>query len=204
MSRRAASMDRTSGKAMVASLRAVCRVTSIVMALLLLAMVVVMNALVVTRYLFSYSAPWTEEISRYAMIWMVMLGAGVLTLFDDHIALHLLVDKLPRRARPWQRLLVQMCILASALLIVWEGVRFAVGMKTVMSTALGTSMFYAAVSVPIGALLIAFFAAIRVAIEAADIAGARPPAIPDQFEFMDNSFKPVADTPGPASHHGPQ
>ena len=132
-----------------------------------------------------------------------MLGAGVLTLFDDHITLGLLVDKLPRRASPWQRLLVQLVVLATALLMLWEGIKFAQGMRTMMSTALGVQMVYAAVSVPIGALLIAVFAGVRIFIELADIAGASPPAIPGQLEFMDNSFKAVAD-PGlddPAAAH---
>ncbi len=188
---------------MVASLRAVCRAASVVMVLLLLLMVVVMNALVVTRYAFSYSAPWTEEVTRYAMVWMVMLGAGVLTLFDDHIALNLVADRLPRRVRPWQRLFVQLCVLAAGLLITWEGVRFALGMRSVMSTAIGVSMVHAAVAVPIGALIISAFAAVRVVVELADIVGARPPSLPDQFEFMDNSFKPVADAglqAGSAAH----
>lgn len=173
------------------------------MALLLALMVVVMCALVLTRYAFSYSAPWTEELVRYAMVWMVMLGAGVLALFDDHITLGLLVDKLPRRVRPWQRLLVQLVVLATALLILWEGIRFAQGMRTMMSTALGVQMVYAAVSVPIGALLIAVSAGVRIVIELADIAGATPPAMPDQLEFMDNTFKALAD-PGlhdPAAAH---
>lgn len=159
------------------------------MVLLLILMIVVINMLVVTRYIFSYSAPWTEEVTRYSMIWLVMLGAGVLTLFDDHITLNLVVDKLPRRARRWQRLLVQVCVFLTAVLIAWEGVHFAAGMQSVVSTALGVSMLYAALSIPLGAALIAAFAAVRIVLEIADIRGTKSPQLPEQHEFMDNSFK---------------
>lgn len=186
---------------MVSTLRAVCRAASVAMVLLMATMVVVINALVVTRYAFSYSAPWTEEITRYAMIWLVMLGAGVLTLFDDHIALNLVVDKLSRRVRPWQRLLVQLLVLGCALLIAWEGFPFAIGLRPVLATGLQVSMFYAAIAVPVGGVLIAVLALVRIAIEIAGIRGAKPPAIPDQFEFMDNSFKPVEDAAAAPSAH---
>ncbi len=199
----------TTSQPLLASMRAVCRLASISMLVLMVIMVIVMNALVVTRYLFAYSAPWTEEVTRYAMVWLVMLGAGVLALFDDHITLNMAVDLLPARVRAWQRLLVQLFVFAIALLILWKGVLFAHGMGEVIAPALQVSMIYAAVSVPIGAALIAIFTAIRVVVEIAGIFGAKAPTLPDQFEFMDNSFKPADDSSevgasaaGSAAHGG--
>lgn len=40
---------------------------------------------VLSRYLLKISAPWTEELGRYAMIYMVMLGAGWAVYADNHI-----------------------------------------------------------------------------------------------------------------------
>jgi TRAP-type C4-dicarboxylate transport system permease small subunit len=184
----------TTHQPLLAWLRVVCRVAAISMVVLMIVMVIVMNALVVTRYLFAYSAPWTEEVTRYAMVWLVMLGAGVLALFDDHITLNMAVDLLPARLRAWQRLLVQLFVFTIALLIFWKGMLFAQGMGEVIAPALQVSMIYAAVSVPIGGALIAIFSAIRVIVEIAGIFGGKPPTLPDQFEFMDNSFKPAEDS----------
>lgn len=176
---------------MAATLRGICRLATILMVLLMVTMVVVVNSLVVTRYFFSYSPSWTEEVTRFSMIWMVMLGAGVLTLFDDHITLTLAVDKLPRRRRNWLRLLVHCFVFAIAVLIAWEGFRFAAGLADVIAPALQISMLYSSIAVPIGAVLVAIFSAVQIAIAIATVAGATPMKIPNQFEFMDNSFKPA-------------
>jgi TRAP-type C4-dicarboxylate transport system permease small subunit len=178
---------------MALTLRRICRLTTILMILLMVTMIIVINSLVVTRYFFSYSPSWTEEVTRFSMVWMVMLGAGVLTLFDDHISLTMAVEKLPKRLRKWQRLLVHIFVFLIAVIIAWKGFEFAYGLNSVIAPALQTSMIYPAISVPIGATMIAAFAAIRVAIEAAGIIGAPAVAIPDQFEFMDNTFKPIED-----------
>lgn len=178
---------------MAATLRGICRLATILMILLMVTMIIVINSLVVTRYFFSYSPSWTEEVTRFSMIWMVMLGAGVLTLFDDHISLTMAVEKLPKRWRKWQRLMVNIFVFMTALIIAWKGFEFAYGLNSVIAPALQTPMIYPAISVPIGATMIAAFAVVRIAIEAAGIIGAPVVAIPDQFEFMDNAFRPIED-----------
>ena len=176
------------------ALRGFCRLATVAMCLLMVTMIVVINSLVVTRYAFSYSPSWTEEITRYAMIWLVMLGAGVLTLFDDHIGLNMVVEKLPPRARCLQRLMVHTFVCGIAFLMAWRGFEFAWGLKGVISPALQRSMAIPAFSVPVGATIIVVFSAVRMAIEFAELTGAKPPAIPKQFEFMDNTFKPIENT----------
>ena len=183
---------------MVTALRGFCRLVTIAMSLLMVTMIVVINSLVVTRYAFSYSPSWTEEVTRYAMVWLVMLGAGVLTLFDDHIGLNMVVEKLPPRARCLQRLIVHTFVCCVAFLIAWKGFEFAWGLKDVISPALQRPMAIPAFSVPVGATIIAIFAAVRMVIEIAELTGAKPPAIPEQLEFMDNTFKPIEN----ASNHG--
>lgn len=45
---------------------------------------------VLFRYVFRISAPWTEELSRYFMIWMVFIGAGWATHAENHIAINVI------------------------------------------------------------------------------------------------------------------
>ncbi|MGE0285651.1 MAG: TRAP transporter small permease [Bradyrhizobium sp.] len=181
---------------MAATLRRICRLVTLLMILLMVTMVVVINSLVVTRYFFSYSPSWTEEVTRFSMIWMVMLGAGVLALFDDHISLTMAVEKLSTRWRNWQRLLVHCFVFAVAVLIAWEGFKFSAGLDGVIAPALQISMLYPSIAVPIGAVLIAAFSAVRIAVGIAVIAGGAPVEVPSQFEFMDNSFKPAEENEG--------
>ena len=58
---------------------------------LMAAMAVLVFANVVSRYVFNYSFIWVEELSRYMMIWVGFLGAGLVLRVGAHIA----VDVLP-------------------------------------------------------------------------------------------------------------
>lgn len=50
---------------------------------------------VLTAFNFNISAPWTEELARYLLIWMVFLGAGVGCRKMQMISLEFLVRSLP-------------------------------------------------------------------------------------------------------------
>jgi TRAP-type C4-dicarboxylate transport system permease small subunit len=50
---------------------------------------------VLTAFGLNVSAPWTEELARYALIWMVFLGAGVGCRKAQLIALEIVVQALP-------------------------------------------------------------------------------------------------------------
>lgn len=48
-----------------------------------------------TSFGWSIAAPWTEEVSRYAMIWIIFLGAGVACRHAQLIALEIVVMRVP-------------------------------------------------------------------------------------------------------------
>lgn len=73
-----------------------------VLAILLLGMVVSTLWQVIVRFLLgaigiNMSAPWTEEIARYFMIWVIFLGAAVACRKAQLISLDILVHSLPQR-----------------------------------------------------------------------------------------------------------
>ena len=45
---------------------------------------------VLFRYVIKISAPWTEELSRYFMIWMIFIGAGWVTHAENHITINVI------------------------------------------------------------------------------------------------------------------
>ena len=48
-----------------------------------------------TRYVLNDSLAWTEEIARYALIWVVFVGAVMVTRRNSHIAVELVSNLLP-------------------------------------------------------------------------------------------------------------
>lgn len=174
-------------------LLAFCRAVSWLQLALLLIMLGVMASLVFTRYLFSYSPPWSEELTRFAMIWMVMLGGSVLALFDDHITLTVFVDKLGPRLRFLQTLAVRIIMLATSAVVAYKGIKFADGMSGVVAWGLNIKMTVPAYSVSIGFGLILIFNAILLVDELLALFGRQTRLVPRQSDVMDGSFRPQDD-----------
>ena len=66
----------------------------IVMIAALMVMVLVMFMQVVLRYAFATGFAWTEELSRFLMVYMIFVGGAVLAAQDGHISVTILDELL--------------------------------------------------------------------------------------------------------------
>jgi TRAP-type transport system small permease protein len=66
---------------------------------------------------------WTEELSRFLFIWMVMLGAMIAVREGTHFVVDILPDLAPRPAAA-MRIVANVFVLVLALVFVWWGVEF--------------------------------------------------------------------------------
>lgn len=166
-----------------------CRAISWVQLALLLTMLGVMASLVFTRYLFSYSPPWSEELTRFAMIWLVMLGGGVLSLFQDHITLTVFSDNFSPRMKILRSFVVRIILIATSAIIVVTGIKFANGMAAVYAWGLQIHMGLPAYSVVAGFALTLVFNLILLAEDIGNLFGIKTNLIPRQDQVMDGSFR---------------
>jgi TRAP-type C4-dicarboxylate transport system permease small subunit len=125
--------------------------------LLMLTMLAASLLQVATRYLLAdyVSVPWTEELSRLAMIWAAFWGAAVLQRSDDHITMGMLHDLMPPRAQRVLRLFVDLVVVVVMAPMAWFGWRNAVSLEVISTVALGLPLAVFAYAVPVsGALMI--------------------------------------------------
>ena len=124
---------------------------------LLLLFTVVVSYQVFARYVgFVPRAIWTEEVARYAFIWMLFLGAAIAVRTLSHFTIDLLPNLSPR-ADKIVNIVVALLMLAIALLILFGGIRFAqIGMNRV-STSSGIRLGYVYMALPVsGAAMVVF------------------------------------------------
>ena len=88
-------------------------------ALLLILILVLVIALVAQRYLPGANYPWTGEVARLAMVWGTFVIAGYLAAHDRHIAIHLVDYVLSARALAAVKLLVNLIVLVTCLVLVY-------------------------------------------------------------------------------------
>ena len=104
--------------------RLLIRLNRWVVILILAAMAVMVFANVALRFLTDHSILWVEEVSRYLMIWLTFLAAGLVLRYGGHIGIDTLQNALPRHAA-WIRVAIFALMLIFFGTMLWLGVRYS-------------------------------------------------------------------------------
>lgn len=108
---------------------------------------------VLTALGINISAPWTEELARYALIWMVFLGAAIGVRHARMIALEFGIRKIPAVAGVPLRYGIMLLCMAFFGLLVWVGLDFLDLGRTERSPVLGIRKDYIYWAMPVGMTL---------------------------------------------------
>ncbi len=104
--------------------RALVRANRWALIAILAAMALMVFANVALRFLTDHSILWVEETSRYLMIWLTFLGAGIVLRYGGHIGIETLQERLPGAA-PALRAVIFALLLAFFAAMAWLGTRYA-------------------------------------------------------------------------------
>jgi TRAP-type C4-dicarboxylate transport system permease small subunit len=125
--------------------RVLIRINRWVVIAILAAMASMVFANVVLRFSTDRSILWVEEVSRYLMIWLTFLGAGVVLRYGGHIGIDTLQERMPQSA-PWIRAVIFAVMLTFFAVMLWLGIRYA---------ALTWGQTTPVMQIPIGAVYLA-------------------------------------------------
>lgn len=136
-------------------------ILSIFTTILLVLMVGNIFILVISRYIFSYSFPWSEEFTRYLLIWMGLLGTSVLVRKRQHIRLTFLIDRFPALARELLEIFFYLIEIGFLILLIQKSWVWAMSMEIMTASALQISMLWPALAIPVSASLMLFYSIIN-------------------------------------------
>lgn len=127
----------------------VCNATLAVMTLVIL-------MLVLTRNFFGFSYSWSEELTRYLLVWLVLLGSVILLQRDDHIRIDFVSFILPAKANAVLVLALRLLTLTFLSFLAYQGMLTALARGINRSPALGISLTwpYMAIAVSAGMMII--------------------------------------------------
>lgn len=115
---------------------------------------------VFTRYALGSQASWTEELARFLLIWIGILGAGWVSGQRQHLAITLLPERLEGRARRrLQRCIDGLVLLFALSVLVAGGLRllYITHQLGQVSPALQVPMTVVYAVLPLSGLLIAYY-----------------------------------------------
>ncbi|TFJ92210.1 TRAP transporter small permease [Lentibacillus salicampi] len=141
---------------MDAYLKFIDRINSVVkyvVSVLFIALVVLVFMQVVTRFVINFPLAWSEEISRYIMIYIVFLGSALAVRKNEHIAIDFLLEVV--NAKNKKRLNIVILLISAFFFAMLTYVSFQLTfLVTGQSTpTLQFSMAWAYASMPVGSLL---------------------------------------------------
>ncbi len=133
--------------------RGFCRLNGFAIGAMLAVMLATVFVNVVGRYFFLISFGWIEEVSRYLMIWIVFLGAGLALREGMHVAVTILSD-LAGSVRPAFKWGAWALTFAFFLALAKFGYDYAMFASRQRSAMLQLPMWAVYLAVPVGSALV--------------------------------------------------
>ena len=123
--------------------------------LLLIAMLMSIGVQVIARFVIGAPTVWAEELARFLLVAITMIGSAALIEKNKHISIDILIEILPRRAQHvfnWLRDAITLTV--CGLLVNYGWLLSGIGARQT-STGLGIKMSLPYMAIPIGAALMA-------------------------------------------------
>jgi TRAP-type C4-dicarboxylate transport system permease small subunit len=139
--------------------------------ILLCIMTIMVFALVVSRYVFSYSFAWVEALSRYMMIWMAFLSAAVLFKDNSHLCMDIVYRKLSERMKCFLDLGFGLLQIAFLIMLAKLSIQYTQSVSFIVSPTLGISMFWPSLVMPVSVILMIFFILFRMITNLLELSG---------------------------------
>ncbi|WP_419893305.1 TRAP transporter small permease [Oceanobacillus kimchii] len=126
---------------------------SAVLSLLIASLLVFLQ--VVLRYVFNISLVWSEEVSRYIIIWFVLIGSSIAVREKAHATVDAVVTYLPSILKRVCSVLASFIGMTFSVILIWSG---SVTVSNVIefgnvTPAVGIPMSIPYLALPVGGLL---------------------------------------------------
>jgi len=139
----------------IKAIDAINRVVGIFIAAMLGVMSILIILQVISRFVINFPLTWSEELSRYLMIYIVFLGAGLAMRHNSLISIELLPESLTGNKRRVVIILVMIISIIFFAILFKQGIDILSMVKMQSSPGLQLSMAVPYASIPIGSFVLA-------------------------------------------------
>lgn len=133
-------------------------------AIMFIIIIILTIAQVFFRFALDKPLVWSEELVRFLLVWMTMIGAAVISYDGKHLSINSLVEILPPKVQFYLYTLRQLFIWIFLLISAVSSVEMVKLSHSTVSGALEIPFSYWRIAAPIGCILIFFFSLIRYSI----------------------------------------
>jgi TRAP-type C4-dicarboxylate transport system permease small subunit len=114
---------------------------------------------VITRYVFNAPSPFSEALSQYLFVWMIMFGSAYVYGSREHLTIDLLKDKFSPKLNMIVEVIANICLFAFNLLVcVYGGWKYTASQVNLIDPSLHISMAILYTSVPFTGVITLYYA----------------------------------------------
>ncbi len=141
------------------------KVIATMLVILMALMVLNVTWQVTSRYIFQNPSSFTDELSRYMLIWVGMLGAAYVAGKNEHLAIDIILTSLNENLQKKVLVLVSLLVMAFALTVMVIGgmnlvyITFILAQK---SAALQIPLAYVYIVIPFSGILVCYYQVITI------------------------------------------
>lgn len=122
---------------------------------MLFAMVVITGAQIICRVFFE-ALTWSEELSRYLLVWSSIIGAACVYRRAGHINVSIIQDLLPAKGKKIMQIIVHILCGVFFALMIYYGFIYMGKMANQLSPAMRLPMSIMYASIPVGGILLLY------------------------------------------------
>ena len=131
--------------------------------ILLAFMVIVAIWQVSSRYVFNSPSTISEELLRYCLIWLAMIGSAYMFGLREHMSITFFVEKFGEEVVRKLSILSEVIIVVFSLFVlVYGGVNITLLTMKQVSAALGISMGYVYLVLPLSGILMIYYGVLNI------------------------------------------
>lgn len=138
------------------------RIIKLSLVVMMIAIAVLTFYQVVMRYGFNKSSSWSEEAIRFTFIWCSFLGVAMGVREKSHIGISILVELFSPKIQRAVEVVGYLAIMVFSGYLIYYGWQVVMATGAQKSPALGVSMSYIYLSVPVMASFIFFYSFLEV------------------------------------------
>jgi TRAP-type C4-dicarboxylate transport system permease small subunit len=135
------------------------RIAEVLCAVMVLAMTLVVATQVICRYLLGASLTWSEEASRYLLVWITFLGGSIAFKRGMHTGFDAVVRALSPGARRATVLVTLLAIVTFLIIVGLKGMQLALFNMAQRSPAMRLPMGTVYLAIPTGCFIMLVYAA---------------------------------------------
>jgi TRAP-type C4-dicarboxylate transport system permease small subunit len=118
---------------------------------LMVVMTLTVSLQILFRYVFNYPLGWSEEVARFAFVWVSFFGASALMRVREHINVTVFLDRFPPRLKVLAVFLANCCALVCVHFFLVGGIELTRNEWAQLAPALQLPMGWVYLAIPISA-----------------------------------------------------